>query len=236
MSELQSSTDSTETIKIPKTKPIVLVNEESSPDKILCSSWLFLTSFQFFSLFKTYFKLDNLTIEELEEALLQPEPNDRLKTVLILIISPLLSNVKKHLINTENYETYLFSLFPEFGTCFATLSIIDKIKLFKKIEEANMENVNEQFLTWRNNEVDEKSLRLSSLGKDSEGWSYWNFGNRLYRETPISIGKRATKTIQENQFTFELVCSTVEEWEKLLEDLQQKKIFRSKETVYTINY
>lgn len=31
MSELQSSTDSTETIKIPKTKPIVLVNEESSP-------------------------------------------------------------------------------------------------------------------------------------------------------------------------------------------------------------
>lgn len=99
-----------------------------------------------------------MTIEELEEALLQPEPNDRLKTVLILIISPLLSNVKKHLINTENYETYLFSLFPEFGTCFATLSIIDKIKLFKKIEEANMENVNEQFLTWRNNEVDEKSL------------------------------------------------------------------------------
>ncbi|CAO3703231.1 unnamed protein product [Rhizopus stolonifer] len=235
MSKLQSSTDSTETIKIPKTKPIVLVNEESSPDKILCSSWLFLTSFQFFSLFKTYFKLDNLTIEELEEALLQSEPNDWLKTVLILIISPLLSNIKKNLINTENYESYLFSLFPEFGTCFATLSILDKIKLFKKIEEANMENLNEQFLTWRNNEADEKSLRLSSLGKDSEGWSYWNFGNRLYRETPISIGKRAVKAIQENQFTFELVCSTLEEWEKLLEDLQQKKIFRSKEIVCTIS-
>ncbi|KAG1425078.1 hypothetical protein G6F58_002081 [Rhizopus delemar] len=199
------------------TKPIISVTEKSSPDKILQSSWLFLTTFQFFSIFQNYFELPTLDIEELEQALIQPDTSALLETVIVRILAPLLS---RRSVNRENYEKHLQDLFPDVAP-FHTLSIVDKIKLLKRIEEANLET--EDFLSWKN-EVNVDELRLSPLGKDIEGWSYWYFGgNRLYRETPIPNGKKGMQTLKNNQFTFELVCSSLEEWEKIMNRFQPSK-------------
>ncbi|KAG1552253.1 hypothetical protein G6F51_001342 [Rhizopus arrhizus] len=199
------------------TKPIISVTEKSSPDKILQSSWLFLTTFQFFSIFQNYFELPTLDIEELEQALIQPDTSALLETVIVRILAPLLS---RRSVNRENYEKRLQDLFPDVAP-FHTLSVVDKIKLLKRIEEANLET--EDFLSWKN-EVNVDELRLSPLGKDNEGWSYWYFGgNRLYRETPIPSGKKGMQTLKNNQFTFELVCSSLEEWEKIMNRFQPSK-------------
>ncbi|KAI9277637.1 hypothetical protein BY458DRAFT_504663 [Sporodiniella umbellata] len=206
-------------------KRTISVTENSSPDQILYSSWLFLTSFQFFFMLKNYFKLDNWSLEKLEKALLQKETNQWLQNSLIQIISPLLDGTQS--VDQDNYEDCLFYLFPEFGPSVENLTIVQKIRLLKRIEDANLEN--EHSLVWRN-EADEKSLRFSALGKDNQGWSYWHFGNRLYREAPISFGKRIAKTLNENHLTFELICSTKQEWEKLLQNVTQKDLFKSKST------
>lgn len=147
------------------TKPIISVTEKSSPglypflipsvgkknsfsfpfvDKILQSSWLFLTTFQFFSIFQNYFELPTLDIEELEQALIQPDTSALLETVIVRILAPLLS---RRSVNRENYEKHLQDLFPDVAP-FHTLSIVDKIKLLKRIEEANLET--EDFLSWKN--------------------------------------------------------------------------------------
>lgn len=61
---------------------------------------------------------------------------------------------------------------------------------------------------------------MDPLGTDNEGWSYWYFGGtRLYREVPLPQGsnnKRGTL----KDFTFEIACSTAEEWHEMINKLQ----------------
>lgn len=51
------------------------------------------------------------------------------------------------------------------------------------------------------------------MGSDDDGWTYWYFGDqRLYREVPIPNGQRGVNMMNSTDFTFQLVCSTVEGW------------------------
>ncbi|RCH89337.1 cat eye syndrome chromosome region, candidate 2 [Rhizopus azygosporus] len=204
-------------------KLTISVTEDSSPEQILRSSWLFLSTFQFFFLFQDYFELSSLNIEQLENAMMQQDSNEFLKQFMCHVLTPLLNSHQRRAINPDNYEQYLFTLFPEFGPKFQKLHIVDRIQLLKRIEEAHLENSSEDFLAWKNS-MDVNELRVAPLGKDDAGWSYWYFGNaRLYREIPVSNGKKGLKEITDNQFTFELVCSNLEDWERIVESFRTTK-------------
>ncbi|CEG68249.1 hypothetical protein RMATCC62417_04546 [Rhizopus microsporus] len=204
-------------------KLTISVTEDSSPEQILRSSWLFLSTFQFFFLFQDYFELFSLNIEQLENAMMQQDSNEFLKQFMCHVVTPLLNSHQRRAINPDNYEQYLFTLFPEFGPKFQKLHIVDRIQLLKRIEEAHLENSSEDFLAWKNS-MDVNELRVAPLGKDDVGWSYWYFGNaRLYREIPVSNGKKGLKEIKDNQFTFELVCSNLEDWERIVESFRTTK-------------
>ncbi|ORE02591.1 hypothetical protein BCV72DRAFT_265106 [Rhizopus microsporus var. microsporus] len=206
-----------------KDKLTISVTENSSPEQILRSSWLFLSTFQFFFLFQDYFELSSLNIEQLENAMMQQESNEFLKQFMCHVLTPLLSSNQRRAINPDNYEQYLFTLFPEFGPKFQKLHVVDRIQLLKRIEEAHLENNSEDFLAWKNS-MDVNELRVAPLGKDDAGWNYWYFGDtRLYREIPVSNGKKGLKEITNNQFTFELVCSNLEDWERIVESFRTAK-------------
>ncbi|CEG84504.1 hypothetical protein RMATCC62417_18298 [Rhizopus microsporus] len=155
--------------------------------------------------------------------MMQQESNEFLKQFMCHVLTPLLNSNQRRTINPNNYEQYLFTLFPEFGPKFQKLHVVDRIQLLKRIEEAHLENNSEDFLAWKNS-MDVNELRVAPLGKDSAGWNYWYFGDtRLYREIPVSNGKKGLKEITDNQFTFELVCSNLEDWERIVESFRTAK-------------
>lgn len=53
---------------------------------------------------------------------------------------------------------------------------------------------------------------------------YWYFGDdRLYREIPLPVGRKAVTISDTREFTFELVCSTIQEWKDILEKFKPTK-------------
>lgn len=78
--------------------------------------------------------------------------------------------------------------------------------------------------------------RISPLGNDYAGWVYWYFGdNRLYREIPLPTGKKGASIADTLEFTFELVCSTIDGWKDTLKKFQPSKRLANKELASAIN-
>ncbi|CEP19650.1 hypothetical protein [Parasitella parasitica] len=251
--------------KKPKKKLEVHVNENSSPVEILHASWEFISAFQFFYTFNAYFHLPkDLSIQQLEEALVagkdeEPVPDEHvahlkressvlsqqssqsggeslpvrnyLANFMVHIISPLLTPRQQTLINQDNYEQFVADVFPDYSN-FANMHIIDKIKVLKSIEMAHVEIADPDLLALQ---VDKssKALRVSPLGTDCEGWVYWYFGHqRLYREVPLVIGKKGPDALE---FSFELVCYTIEQWKETIEKLKSVKRPANKKIAKTVN-
>ncbi|KAI8884192.1 hypothetical protein K501DRAFT_332858 [Backusella circina FSU 941] len=209
-----------------KPKPTVTVTDDSSPEEKLHSSWLFINTFQFFHTFRAYFRLPLFDIEKLETGLLK-EQDDFIETFLVQVISPFLGPEQKKKISIFNFERYLRATFPEYFSeetvSFYQLDMMEKINLLKAIEDRTVDLQTEQFQAWKA-ESSSDDLRVEPLGTDSEGWTYWYFGDsRLYREVPIPKGKRGKDFLDTNAFTFELVCSNKEEWDKITEKFQSLK-------------
>lgn len=58
---------------------------------------------------------------------------------------------------------------------------------------------------------------------------YDKIDTRLYREIPIPCGKRGTNITDITDFTFELSCSTEEEWHQVIKKFQPSNRTSSKE-------
>lgn len=82
--------------------------------------------------------------------MMQQDSNEFLKQFMCRVLTPLLNTHQRRAINPDNYEQYLFTLFPEFGPKFQKLHVVDRIQLLKRIEEAHLENSSEDFLAWKN--------------------------------------------------------------------------------------
>lgn len=68
-----------------------------------------------------------------------PQPmRNYLANFIVHILSPLLTQRQKGVINNDNYEDYIAQVFPEY-TNFSEMSILDKIKVLKSIELAHVE-------------------------------------------------------------------------------------------------
>lgn len=53
---------------------------------------------------------------------------------------------------------------------------------------------------------------------------YWYFGDdRLYREIPIPIGRKPLTIADTLEFTFELVCATIQDWRDMIEKFKPTK-------------
>jgi hypothetical protein len=78
---------------------------------------------------------------------------------------------------------------------------------------------------------------MNPLGTDYEGWTYWYFGGtRLYREIPLPQGssKRSTEWMNVTDFSFDLICSTTEEWHNLIKKFQPSNRSSNKELASTL--
>lgn len=72
-------------------------------------------------------------------AAVSPQPARRyLADFMVRIITPLLTQRQKTLINADNYEQFIADVFPDF-THFTDMSVLDKIKVLKSIEMAHVE-------------------------------------------------------------------------------------------------
>ncbi|KAI7897782.1 uncharacterized protein BX663DRAFT_490608 [Cokeromyces recurvatus] len=232
----QSRTSST----LANTKPVITVTENNStPEEILHASWKFITAFQFFYLFRSYFKIPtSFTIERLEQLLLsQLDLEDDTSSIITNsstqsqkrglqytiadFMACILNPLTRQQVNNENYEDHVLKLFPEYSDRFSKLPIMDKINLLKTIEHSHLNAGEESFMAYRN-ETTPESIRMNPLGKDHEGWTYWYFGGtRLYREiSPRILSKKSYQELP--NFTFELVCSSIEEWHKIVKDFQAR--------------
>ncbi|GAN10273.1 hypothetical protein MAM1_0337c09811 [Mucor ambiguus] len=260
--------------RVPKKKLEVLVNETSSPEAILHASWEFISAFQFFNTFKTYFHLPkSLSIDKLEQAMLAgkddmqqqddepvedelavrmkresstlsqqsnasstatPQPvRHYLANFMVHIVSPLLTQRQRTLINTDNYEQFIADVFPDF-TNFVEMSVLDKIKVIKSIEMAHVEIGDPELISLQNGQSGQE-LRFAPLGNDYEGWVYWYFGDeRLYREIPLPIGRKTVTISDTLEFTFELVCSTAQEWRDVIDKFKPTKRTSNRDLASTI--
>lgn len=250
--------------KTAKEKPTVTVTDDSSPEEILHSSWTFLNVVQFFNTFHAYFHLKPFSIEKLEHALLiqkssntqdRLQQEDREQSVLsttssiddtpsksnqflaeflVQIIRPLVQK-KKTGLNVDTVNEYLCALLPHYGqTDFNERPVLEKIKILKEIQDLHMEGTDEEINALKN-ENSPEDLRVLPLGTDYEGWTYWYFGDtRLYREIPIPNGKRGTDMMNTTDYTFQLLCATVEEWHQVVKKFQPSKRAASKELASTL--
>ncbi|KAK4520071.1 uncharacterized protein ATC70_008200 [Mucor velutinosus] len=156
-----------------------------------------------------------------------------LANFMVHIVSPLLTQRQKTLINTDNYEQFIADVFPGF-TNFADMSVLDKIKVLKSIEMAHVEISDPELISLQNGQSGQE-LRFAPLGSDYEGWVYWYFGDdRLYREIPLPIGRKTITISDTLEFTFELVCSTVQDWRDLVEKFKPTKRTANRELASTI--
>ncbi|KAL7316978.1 hypothetical protein PS15m_003389 [Mucor circinelloides] len=262
--------------RVPRKKLEIHVDETSSPEAILHASWEFISAFQFFNTFKSYFHLPKrLSIEKLELAMLAgkddeqqqqllqedeaedehavhlkressvlsqqsnasattPQPTrNYLADFMIHILLPLLTQRQKTLINADNYEQFIADVFPDF-THFADMNVLDKIKVLKSIEMAHVEISDPDLVSLQNFESCQE-LRFAPLGTDYEGWVYWYFGDyRLYREIPLPMGKKAATISDTSEFTFELMCSTINEWKDTIEKFKPTKRTASRQLASAI--
>ncbi|KAL9548582.1 hypothetical protein MBANPS3_005616 [Mucor bainieri] len=156
-----------------------------------------------------------------------------LANFMVHIMSPLLTQRQKTLINTDNYEQFIADVFPDF-TNFAEMSVLDKIKVLKSIEMAHVEIGDPELASLQNGQSGEE-LRFAPLGNDYEGWVYWYFGgDRLYREIPLPIGRKTVTLSDTLEFTFELVCSTIQEWKDVIDKFKPTKRTSNKELASAI--
>ncbi|KAL0141043.1 hypothetical protein V8B55DRAFT_1512522 [Mucor lusitanicus] len=152
----------------------------------------------------------------------QPARHHYLADFMIRIVSPLLTQRQKTLINRDNYEQCIADVFPDFPH-FADMAVLDKIKVLKSIELAHVDIGDPELVSLQNGQSSQE-LRFAPLGSDYEGWVYWYFGDdRLYREIPIPIGRKPLTIADTLEFTFELVCATIQDWRDMIEKFKPTK-------------
>ncbi|CAO3614784.1 unnamed protein product [Mucor fragilis] len=152
-----------------------------------------------------------------------PQPARRyLANFMVHITAPLLTQRQKTLISTDNYEQFVADIFPDF-THFTDMSVLDKIKVLKSIEMAHVEIGDPELVSLQNGQSGQE-LRFAPLGSDYEGWVYWYFGDdRLYREIPLPVGRKTVTLSDTREFTFELACSTIQDWRDMIEKFKPTK-------------
>ncbi|KAI9354961.1 hypothetical protein BD770DRAFT_391799, partial [Pilaira anomala] len=159
----------------------------------------------------------------------EQQPLDNyLVTFLIQIITPLLKPRQRLTLNASTLDQYLSYLLPQHNNPFISLSILDKISLLKDIQDLHLESTDETFVALKG-EKSAKDMRIEPLGTDYQGWTYWYFDDtRLYREIPMPTGKRGQNKMN-SDYTFQLVCSTEEEWHDLIKTFQPSNRTSNKE-------
>ncbi|KAI8336550.1 hypothetical protein BC941DRAFT_502789 [Chlamydoabsidia padenii] len=142
-----------------------------------------------------------------------------LAKLIVPIMISLYNDKKRKPINDSNYPHYIYNYlynhsveediqeilgrYPD-SIPFSRLALLDKIAILKELVDSVFETG--AALEWKNT-LPPEDMRAFPMGKDSEGWSYWIFGDsRLYREMAISPRKKET------DYTFQLLATTTTEW------------------------
>ncbi|KAI9299493.1 hypothetical protein BJ944DRAFT_235660, partial [Cunninghamella echinulata] len=116
-----------------------------------------------------------------------PEYRTLAKIFIPILISLMEDKKRKH-INENNYQHHIYEylynnsldlfvqdILGKYSETidFPRLTIVEKIYILKDLIDCIFETG--RGLLWKN-EVDPESMRVFPMGKDSEGWSYWIFG------------------------------------------------------------
>ncbi|KAI8146921.1 hypothetical protein BJV82DRAFT_597042 [Fennellomyces sp. T-0311] len=202
--------------------PTVAVTDASPPEKILQSSWKFLYCYHFLSLFYTLLRIPSFTLETLENALKLTNASSLARSearkLLEQILAALLKHARNRSTNTDSCHGHLYDFLsaqdislskPKDSWTIFDLAVADKIRALKSL--IDMIESSDKIVYLRS-DMPPEHMRLTPLGEDAEGWRYWMFNEtRLYRELPMPQ-KKGMPIIGDREYTFELVCDTVEGW------------------------
>ncbi|CAG7724349.1 unnamed protein product [Allacma fusca] len=199
----------------------------------------------FCSLFRSSFGLLDFDIEELEEALLTHTVEEVGSSLIQDLIVRLLKgcfNSNKDEITSSNYQMYLRRLFRikceedhsrknpfNKDVAFHSLPLRTKVEILYDLCDFRLDGDEVQEVL---KSLESHSLRVTALGKDSGGSTYWYFyGTRLYREdygtspTSSPVRKRGKKCGNPESASvpfgslldskWQVVCYTEEDWQLL---------------------
>ncbi|CAG8568258.1 3133_t:CDS:10 [Acaulospora morrowiae] len=210
----------------------------------LRSHWEFSNVAQFMHTFYNAFGLESFDTDEFELSLVAKE-SPQLTNLIVQMLRTLTSNKK---ITIDNWERHLYQLYsiyePEKSNPFESegdqknfkdMSIIQKMLILHDLCHWQMRNP-DKFRQHLDSQDDSQTWRVSPIGYDSKGNTYWLFDdNRLCKEAPKvdtekpkGRGKSArrnrskkasattaisTTTDQNESTNWETVCVTAAEWE-----------------------
>ncbi|CDH50891.1 predicted protein [Lichtheimia corymbifera JMRC:FSU:9682] len=234
-------------------QPGIQVTNASTPEAMLHSSWKFLYSYHFLSLFASALHISSLKLDTLESAMLTSLPstntgNGLLRTMSSMLADDFTENCNiNHETDTQRFhhlvENIIQSLFDASRLRHKNSKSNGHLALYEHLSETTPISIPKESwsfweldllgrihaLKWLIDQVDwqhlqswqvgmaEDKMRLTPLGTDRQGWTYWMFDDtRLYRELPMNLLQRKTIALLEStDYTFELVCRTIDDWKEL---------------------
>ncbi|EGC29312.1 hypothetical protein DICPUDRAFT_84657 [Dictyostelium purpureum] len=204
---------------------------------IVRSMWETPSIYQYLSFFKQPLGIKNVSSDDLEGLLLNPKNYPKLTgEIFIALLKDLLPITKQRTINFNNWEQFLktelnkennyFDIFDENpfleGDQFSEISQVkDRVLLLKAVCDwslAKSQTILAHVKNYLNEPDTLRNLPLGILNNQKE--FYYYFGDyRLYRETVTnSNGRKKTKDQgREQNGKWEIVCSTSEEWDEIIE-------------------
>ncbi|ORX62576.1 hypothetical protein DM01DRAFT_1330706 [Hesseltinella vesiculosa] len=231
----------------------VNVSDTSDPIDIVHASWRFIHVYLFLRHFQKQLNLPAVKLSKLESLFIGPPVTDAstdspstepsatdpsavdadLQKQWAKLLIPLLACVyaddRGH-INESNYQQKLYKFYFNHSLDTLVQQVLERQTVRFHMEQltvverlfAMQDLIDHVFDTghgayWRN-EVEADTMRHRPLGKDSDGWTYWLISDlRLYREIPGATKK------ENDDYTFELLASDVEQWEAYMTKWSKSK-------------
>ncbi|KAI9490379.1 hypothetical protein BDB00DRAFT_838253 [Zychaea mexicana] len=197
--------------------------------------------------------------EEMNNSLiLDSTRKDAARQTLEQILVALLKHVQSQRVNTSNCHGFLYDFLvsqqqhneendnsnyehedecklskPKNSWTIWDLAVPVKIRVLKSLID-RIEKT-DQIVELRAGKAPE-DMRLAPIGDDAEGWRYWMFDDmRLYRELPMPQ-KKGLPLMRDTDYTFEMVCDTLESWQSCLSRFSVKtRNHNGKALGHTIN-
>ncbi|TPX57500.1 hypothetical protein SpCBS45565_g08189 [Spizellomyces sp. 'palustris'] len=207
--------------------------------------WEFAAVCQFLHLFHDALRLSEFSSDELEIYLTTgPVVEEKLIDLHIRLLKSLVGPLAARQISTENWQTYLQKEFAKTdahgdifaqGSDYVHLPLRSKVLILHSLCERQFDNA-ERFRASLNTE-EETEWRVEHVGSDAKGNMYWLFDdNRLYKEAPApTIGKSRNqkkgklKSGSKSDLPWELICSSMEEWQSFPERFKKSRSAVEKE-------
>ncbi|KND02687.1 uncharacterized protein SPPG_01773 [Spizellomyces punctatus DAOM BR117] len=206
--------------------------------------WEFAAVCQFLHLFHHALRLSEFSSDELEIHLTTCPVEEKLIDLHVRLLKSLVGPLAARQISTENWQTYLQKEFAKThahsdifaqGVDYVDLPLRSKVLVLHSLCERQFDNA-ERFRASLNTE-EETEWRVEHVGSDAKGNVYWLFDdNRLYKEAPApTIGKSRNqkkgklKSGNKNDLPWELICSSMEEWQSFPERFKKSRSAVEKE-------